>query len=275
MKRTALAIAIGAVCTSLSTGVLAQEENRNDTSNANQASQQQGSNGQTQPSNNNQTRDSETRDINVEQKPAEVKVEQDKPDITVEQSQPEVTIEQPEPNVTVEEAEPNVTVEQTGEPEVTVEQAEDAEVNVNQDEQERQQDNQQRDQASQNQTDQADQNNQTDRNDQSNPLMSQRASDLEGRSIANREGEEIGEVQHIAKHNDSGELFAIVSVGGFWGIGATDIALPLNDVHVEDDQLVVSTTYGSNEIEDSSNDYQEDEYSEVDSDMTLSEAKQQ
>jgi len=272
MKRTALAIAIGAVCTSLATGVLAQEENQNDSSNANQASQQQGTNGQTQSgndasnnaSNKDQSRGSETRDINVEQEPAEVEVEQEKPDITVEQSQPEVTIEQPEPKVTVEEAEPNVTVEQTGEPEVTVEQAEDAEVNVNEDEQERQQNDQQSDQA-----------NQADQSDQSNPLMSQRASELEGRSIANREGEEIGEVQHVAKHNDSGELFAIVSVGGFWGIGATDIALPLNDMQVEDDQLVVSTAYGSDEIEDSSNDYQEDEYSEVDGDMTLSEAKQQ
>lgn len=260
MKRTALAIAIGAVCAGFSAGVLAQEENENDTDRSNQTIQQQDTNVQGQGSND------ETRDINVEQKPAEVEVEQEKPDITVEQSQPKVTIEQPEPKVTVEEAEPNVTVEQTGEPEVTVEQAEDAEVNVNEDEQERQQNDQQSDQANQNQTDQA---------DQSNQLMSQRASELEGRSIANREGEEIGEVQHVAKHNDSGELFAIVSVGGFWGIGATDIALPLNDMQVEDDQLVVSTAYGSDEIEDSSNDYQEDEYSEVDGDMTLSEAKQQ
>ena len=261
MKRTALAIAIGAVCAGLSAGVLAQEENENDTDRSKQTIQQKDTNAQGQGSND------ETRDINVEQKPAEVEVEQEKPDITVEQSQPKVTIEQPEPNVTVEDAEPNVTVEQTGEPEVTVEQAEDAQVNVNEDEQERQQNDQQ--------SDQTDQNDQADQNDQSNSLMSRQVSDLEGMTVMNQEDEEIGGVQHIAKHDESGDLFAIVSVGGIWGFGATDIALPINDMQLENDQLVVNTNYGEDEIEASSNNYQEDEYSEVDGNMTLSEAQQQ
>lgn len=260
MKRTALAIAIGAVCAGLSGGVLAQQDNQDETDNRNVTTQQQEMSEQDQGSSDN------TRDINVDQEPAEVEVEQDKPDITVEQSQPEVTIDQPEPDVTVEDAEPDVTVEQTGEPDVTVEQAEDAEVDVNQDE-EQDRERQQRDQA--------EQNNQTDQNGQENSLMSQQVSDLEGMTVMNQEDEEIGDVQHIAKHDDSGDLFAIVSVGGIWGFGATDIALPLNNMQFENDQLVVNTNYGEDEIEDSSNDYQEDEYSEVDGDMTLSEAQQQ
>lgn len=248
MKRTALAMAIGAISIGLSGAVLAQESSQNDTENANQMTQEQ-----------NQRSGDETRDINVDQKPAQIEVEQESPDITVDQAQPEVTITQPEPEVTVEKAEPNVTVEQTGETEVTVEQADDAQVSVNQDEKE-----QERQQA-----DQADQNN------QENSLTSHQVSDLEGMTVINQEDEEIGDIQHIAKHNDSGELFAIVSVGGLWGIGATDIALPIKEMQLENDQLVVNTDYGSDEIEDSSNDYQEDEYSEVDSDMTLSEAQQQ
>lgn len=262
MKRTALAIAIGAVCAGLSGGVLAQQDNQDETDNRNVTTQQQEMSEQDQGSSGSDN----TRDITVDQEPAEVEVEQDKPDITVEQSQPEVTIDQPEPDVTVEDAEPDVTVEQTGEPDVTVEQAEDAEVDVNQDE-EQDRERQQRDQA--------EQNNQTDQNGQENALMSQQVSDLEGMTVMNQEDEEIGDVQHIAKHDDSGDLFAIVSVGGIWGFGATDIALPLNNMQFENDQLVVNTNYGEDEIEDSSNDYQEDEYSEVDGDMTLSEAQQQ
>lgn len=250
MKRTALAIAIGAICTGLSGGVLAQEANQNDTDRKQMTQEQRSGD--------------ETRDINVDQKPAEIEVEQESPDITVDQAQPEVTITQPEPDVTVERAEPNVTIEQTGEPEVTVEQADEAQVSVN--EEEKEQERQQRDQA--------DENNQSN-SDQSNSLMSQQVGDLEGMTVVNQENDEIGDVQHIAKHDSSGELFAIVSVGGVWGIGATDIALPLNNMQFENDQLVVNTDYGEDEIEDSSNDYQEDEYSEVDSDMTLSEAQQQ
>ncbi|RBI66829.1 hypothetical protein DQ400_11480 [Vreelandella sulfidaeris] len=251
MKRTALAIAIGAICAGLSGGVLAQEENQNDTD---QMTQDQGNN-------------DETRDITVDQEPAEIDVEQESPDITVDQAQPEVTITQPEPDVTVEEAEPDVTVEQTGEPDVTVEEAEDAEVDINQDEDAQDQERQQRDQA--------EQDNQTDQNNQENSLMSHQVSDLEGMTVMNQEDEEIGDVQHIAKHDESGDLFAIVSVGGIWGFGATDIALPLNNMQFDNDQLVVNTSYGEDEIEDSSNDYQEDEYSEVDGNMTLSEAQQQ
>lgn len=254
MKRTALAIAIGAICAGLSGGVLAQEENQSDTDHNNQMTQDQGNN-------------DETRDITVDQEPAEIDVEQESPDITVDQAQPEVTITQPEPDVTVEEAEPDVTVEQTGEPDVTVEEAEDAEVDINQDEDAQDQERQQRDQA--------EQDNQTDQNNQENSLMSHQVSDLEGMTVMNQENEEIGDVQHIAKHDESGDLFAIVSVGGIWGFGATDIALPLNNMQFDNDQLVVNTSYGEDEIEDSSNDYQEDEYSEVDGNMTLSEAQQQ
>lgn len=247
MKRTALAIAIGTICVGLSGGVLAQEANQNDTTDRNQMNQEK------EPRTND-----ETRDINVEQEPAEVEVEQESPDITVEQSEPEVTITQPEPEVTVEEAEPEVTVEQSGETEVTVEQADDAQVNVNQDEEERE----------------SQQRNQTDQNSQENSLMSHQASDLEGMTVINQDDEEIGDVQHIARHDDSGELFAIVSVGGVWGFGGTDIALPLDEMQLENDQLVIDTTYGEDELEDSANEYQEDEYSEVDSDMTLTDAQQ-
>lgn len=253
MKLTALAIAIGAVCAGLSGGVLAQEENQNDTKNSNQMTKEQNAQAQEHRSND------ETRDITVDQEPAEIEVQQESPDITVEQAQPEVTITQPEPKVTVEKAEPNVTVEQIGEPEVTVEQADDAQVNVNEEEHEKERQ----------------QGDQVDQNNQENSLMSHQVSDLEGMTVNNQEGEEIGDIQHIAKHDDSGELFAIVSVGGIWGFGATDIALSVSNMQLDNNQLVVNTNYGEDEIEDSSNDYQEDEYSPVDGEMTLSEAQQQ
>ncbi|SJN10576.1 hypothetical protein CZ787_04010 [Halomonas citrativorans] len=266
MKRTTLTIAIGAICAGLSGGALAQDANQNDTDNADQMTQQQDATAQTPPQGTatdsraqSQPNGDETMDVEVDQEPAEVRVEQDSPNIRVEQSEPDVTIEQPEPNVTVEEAEPNVTVEQGGEPEVNVEQADDAQVDVNSD------DDQERQQAAQdNRSDQ----------DGDNSLMSHPVSELEGMVVINQDGEEVGDIHHIAQHNDSGDLFAIISVGGIWGFGATEIALPMDEVQLQDEQLVMNTTYGSDEIEASSEDYVEDNYTQVDSDMTLSEAKQ-
>lgn len=279
MKRTTLAIAISAICTGLSGGVLAQENNQNDTDTADRMTQQQDASAQTQQQQpdassmdaQDQANDDETMDVQVDEEPAEVKVQQESPDIQVEQSQPEVTveqpepevtIEQPEPNVTVEEAEPNVTVEQGGEPDVNVEQADNAQVDVN---------NNEGEQEAQ-QGDQADRNNQ---NDQGNSLMSQQVSDLEGMRVINQQDEEVGDVQHIAQHNDSGDLYAIISVGGVWGFGETDIALPVDEMQFENDQLVMNTDYGSDQIEESSDAYNENNYTQVDSDMTVSEAQQQ
>ncbi len=268
MKRTTLAIAIGAIFTGMSGGLMAQDNNQNDTDNADRMTTQQ-QNAPATTENATQARaNDDTMDVQVDQEPAEVQVEQESPDITVEQSQPEVTIEQPEPevtieqpepNVTVERAEPNVTVEQGGQPDVNVEQADDAQVDVNQEEKDREHNDNAR----------------ADQDDRGTTLMSHNVSDLEGMTVVNQDDEEIGDVKHIAKHNDSGELYAIISVGGIWGFGATDIALPLEEMQLEDDRLVMDTTYGSDQIEESSDDYNEDHYTEVDSDMTLSEAHQQ
>ena len=96
-------------------------------------------------------------------------------------------------------------------------------------------------------------------------------SELEGMTVINMEDEEIGDIQDVVKHNDTGDLHAVITVGGFWGMGGTDITLPLAEMLLEDDQLVFQQTYGEDELE-STNEYDEARYSEVDDDMTLSEA---
>lgn len=102
-------------------------------------------------------------------------------------------------------------------------------------------------------------------------LGSMQVSELEGMTVINMQDEEIGDVQEVVKHNDTGDLYAVITVGGFWGMGGTDIALPLAEMQLEDDQLVFQQTYGEDELENG-NEYDEERYSEVDDDMTLSEA---
>ncbi|MCE9663297.1 PRC-barrel domain-containing protein [Halomonas sp. M5N1S17] len=102
-------------------------------------------------------------------------------------------------------------------------------------------------------------------------LGSMQVSELEGMTVINMEDEEIGDIQDVVKHNDTGDLHAVITVGGFWGMGGTDIALPLSEMLLEDDQLVFQQTYGEDELENT-NEYDEERYSEVDDDLTLSEA---
>ncbi|GHB09454.1 PRC-barrel domain-containing protein [Modicisalibacter luteus] len=314
MKRTAIAIAVGALCTGLSGGVVAQQSepekkfvnadsngdghltqeeisnlqgldkdafrqadaNQNNelsleeylavagdkNAQQSQSGQQQSQSGQSQ----------EKMDVDVQQKPADVKVNQEPPKVTVKQQPPEVTIEQPDPNVkidqpkpdvSIDQAKPDVTVEQQGQPEVNVEQSGQAQVNVN--EQNEQQQQQQQNQQQQNQ-------NQQQQSQQQNSLMQMTASDLQGKQVVTQQGEELGEVGEISKSTQDNSLYAIVSVGGFLGLGEKEIALPLQEMNLEQDQLVMQTQRSKDQLKDSANEYNEQDYQPVEGNVTLSQA---
>ncbi|MBS9402195.1 PRC-barrel domain-containing protein [Halomonas sp. TRM85114] len=273
MKRTALAIAIGAISAGISMGTWAQDPPDAET---------QENQTETQPASEQASSEQDNEmDVQVEEQPAEVQVEQEAPDITVEQEPPEVTIEQPEPEVTItqpepnveiQEAEPEVTVEDTGEPEVTIESSGEPEVTVEDQEQQEEQDQQQEQEQPPEEQEQAQQ---EESSGSSSALMSMQVSDLEGMTVNNQDGEEIGEVRQISQHNQSGDLYAIVGVGGFLGIGRSDIAMALDEMEMQGEELVLTTNRTQDEIEQSSEDYNEDDYTQVDSDTTLSEASSQ
>jgi hypothetical protein len=209
MKRTVLAISIGAVCTGLSMGAWAQD-----------------------------SPDEETQENQTE----------------TQQSASEQDTEM--------EAEPEVTVKDSGEPEVTIESSGDSEMTAEEESQEQPLDEQEPTQ-------------QESASSQSSALMSLRVSDLEGMTITNQDGEKIGEVSQISQQNQTGGLYAIVGVGGFLGIGSTDIALDITEIDMQEDELVLKTNRTKDEIEESSEEYDEENFTQVDSDMTLSEASSQ
>ncbi|MBW6400302.1 PRC-barrel domain-containing protein [Roseomonas sp. HJA6] len=59
---------------------------------------------------------------------------------------------------------------------------------------------------------------------------SNRASKIIGANIYNEDGQSIGEVEDLIVQRDGGAPVAVVSVGGFLGIGARLVAVPLNEL---------------------------------------------
>lgn len=53
-----------------------------------------------------------------------------------------------------------------------------------------------------------------------------------GREVRNREGEAIGEIENVLVDPDENKIQAVVSVGGFWGIGDEEIVLPLEKLQL-------------------------------------------
>ncbi|MBE0462361.1 MAG: PRC-barrel domain-containing protein [Halomonadaceae bacterium] len=106
-----------------------------------------------------------------------------------------------------------------------------------------------------------------------NDLMSHQIRDLEGKSVVNQQDEEIGGILRIVEHKASGDLYAVISIGGVWGIGDDEVAMPLENIEMQDDQLVTNTTYGSDEIKASAEKYDKENYSQIDNNMTLDQAQ--
>ena len=103
-------------------------------------------------------------------------------------------------------------------------------------------------------------------------IASLQVSEVIGMTVVNAEGETLGQVENVLRHNDAGDLHTVVSVGGFWVFGGSDVALPLVNMQLEGEQLVLQDIVGQDELDDFATDYDEERYSDVDDDMTLSDA---
>lgn len=103
-------------------------------------------------------------------------------------------------------------------------------------------------------------------------LRDMQVSEIEGMTVVNQEDEELGDVQSVVRDNDTGDLHVVITVGGLWGMGGSDITLPLAEMELQDDQLVTRQPYGEDELEESAQEYDEERYSEVEGDMTLGDA---
>ena len=86
---------------------------------------------------------------------------------------------------------------------------------------------------------------------------------MEGRTVLNSAGEEIGDVDEVVIENATGDMFVVVSVGGFLGIGDKDVVFPMGDASMVGDDVVLKTNQ-SKEMLEAQDEYDESRYSEID-----------
>lgn len=70
-----------------------------------------------------------------------------------------------------------------------------------------------------------------------NNTVTRRADELDGMDVVNTQGKEIGEVKAVVRGASRDDLQAVVSVGGFLGIGDKKVAIPLQDMQLIDGKL--------------------------------------
>jgi putative membrane protein len=79
-----------------------------------------------------------------------------------------------------------------------------------------------------------------------------------GSSVVNSAGEEIAEIEDIVL-DENQEYYAILSVGGFLGIGDKKVAVPLDQLQLSEDKVYLMTAETEEQLEQMP-EYDEDQY---------------
>lgn len=166
--------------------------------------------------------------VSVEQKAPQVIVQQPAPNVTVQQPAPQVTVQQPRPDVTVTQAKPDVTVQQA-EPQVTVKQSGEPNVKIER-------------QAAGDTAKQPGSTAQTGTAQTGNDnRIATLGRGLVGKEIYGANDSDVGDVEDVVMQGSQVDA-VLVDVGGFLGMGARRVAIPISSLTMRGDRLVTSMT---------------------------------
>lgn len=99
-------------------------------------------------------------------------------------------------------------------------------------------------------------------------LVGKRAKDLKGAEVLNKAGTKIGKVEKVVQSRTDEQLYAVVSVGGFLGIGDTELTMPLHEMGWQEGKLVAPTTASKKQLKARPG-YDEMAYREIDDEQGI------
>ncbi|WP_218353363.1 PRC-barrel domain-containing protein [Alteromonas lipotrueiana] len=143
--------------------------------------------------------------VDVEYEKPDINIDQQKPQVDIEQAEAEVVVNSAEPEVTVNKAEPNIDI-QTSEPEIKI-------VRKNKDGQLR------------------------DGSDIA-AISQLTIRELESKTVKNAMGDDVGDISKVVMNKDTRKMSLVLEAGGFFGFGGSKVALPLEEVKLEGNNLV-------------------------------------
>lgn len=91
--------------------------------------------------------------------------------------------------------------------------------------------------------------------------------DLDDRKVVNASGDEIGEIEEIARDNQDNSLNAVIEIEGFLGMGEKEVVVPLKDLQMRGDgKLLAPQSASTQEQLESMPEYDEKRYTELSDD---------
>ena len=74
------------------------------------------------------------------------------------------------------------------------------------------------------------------------------ASNLMGYSVTNLQGQNVGQVEDLILDQDNRPVGLVISVGGFLGLGAKHVALPMSEFQINRENKVVQVSFSKEEL---------------------------
>jgi putative membrane protein len=75
-----------------------------------------------------------------------------------------------------------------------------------------------------------------------NPLGEMTANDLIGQKVVNKNGDKVGKIDDIVLNSNDKAVLAVISVGGFLGIGDRLVAVPFDQLQLDKDKAILMSS---------------------------------
>lgn len=97
------------------------------------------------------------------------------------------------------------------------------------------------------------------------PVMNEeQLTELEGKTVVNTQGEEIGKVDSIVRDRSDQSLKAVIKSGGFFGIGGEKVAVAADDLKLQgDDKVQLNTPMTKEELQQTASAYNAENYEPI------------
>ena len=94
----------------------------------------------------------------------------------------------------------------------------------------------------------------------STSTMAYNPKDYDGKRVINANGDKVGEVEKLVISTGDQQVYAVIGVGGFLGIGEKDVAIPLEQLQPQGEDLTLASGITEDELKNSM-EYNESEFS--------------
>lgn len=84
--------------------------------------------------------------------------------------------------------------------------------------------------------------------------------ELQGQTVVNAQGEEIGQIDSIVRDRADQSLKAVITSGGFLGMGGEKFAVAADELEVQEDQVLLNTPMSEEELQQAAASYDEQAY---------------